>query len=184
MKEVWDIFSRYLYFVTLAYGIRIHSFVLMNNHFHLLVTTPEANLDKAMNYLMREVSRCIGHEAGRINQIFGAPYHRTVIKNRLYYQHAYKYVYRNPIEAGICQKAQDYPFSTIRGILGFDHLPFPAFDNLDLIVNPGKQLEWLNTPYPEASCLEDIRLALKHEEFEFHADPISRRMTPLDRQIF
>lgn len=184
MPVVWDIFSRYLYFVTLAYGIRIHSFVLMSNHFHMLLTTPDANLDKTMNYLLREVSKAIGEETGRINQIFGGPYHWTVIRNRLYYEHAYKYVYRNPVEARICGRVEQYPYSTLRGILGFDHLPFPAFDNMNLIVNPDAQLRWLNEPYPNTDFLEEIRLAMRYREFEFHADRTSRKMSPLANNRF
>jgi len=182
-EQVWEIFSRYLYFITLAFGVRIHSFVLMNNHFHMLLSTPDANLDKAMNYLMREVSKSIGLETGNINQVFGGPYHWSVIKSRLYYQHAYKYVYRNPVEAGICGRVEKYPFSTLRGLLGMAHLPFPAFDNMNLIQNPGEKLKWLNEPYPTSDFLEDIRLALRHSEFEFHADSSSREKSPLAREL-
>lgn len=183
IEKVWDIFSRYLYFITLAYGVRIHAFVLMNNHFHLLVTTPQANLSEAMNYLMREVSKSINLEAGNINQVFGGPYHWSLIKNRLYYQHAYKYLYRNPVEAGICSRVEKYKYSSLRGLLGFDHLPFPAFDNMNLIINPNERLKWLNTPYPNSDFLEDIRLALRHQEFEFHADSNSRMISPLAREL-
>lgn len=184
MDEVWNIFSRYLYFVTLAYGLRIHSFVLMNNHFHMLVTTPEANLDKAMEYLLRETSKMIGRETDRIHKIFESQYHKSLIRSRLHYSHAYKYVYRNPVEAGICKKVEDYPYSTLRGLLGVEQLVIPTFDNMDLIVNAGKQLNWLNTPYPDPDFWESIRLALRHHEFEFCADPISRKMTPLQTQLF
>jgi REP element-mobilizing transposase RayT len=184
IDQCWKIFSHYLYLITLTYQVRIHSFVLMDNHFHMLITTPQANLAEAMNYLMREVSKTINKQSGRINQVFGGPHHRTVIKSRLYYQHAYKYVYRNPIEAGLCQRVQDYPYSTLKGLLGLEQLTFPAFDNNDLITNAQAQLNWLNTPYPQVDFLEDIRAALKHDEFEFYADQTSRRMTPLQKQIF
>jgi putative transposase len=170
MNQLWDIFSRYLYFITLAYGVRIHSFVLMNNHFHMLITTPNANLDQAMNYLMREVSKAIGIESGDINQVFGGPYHWSVIKNRIYYEFAYKYVYRNPVEARLCERVEAYPYSSLRGLLGMDHLPFPAFDNSNLIANPGGQLIWLNSPYPTVDFLEEIRRGLKYSEFEMFED--------------
>ena len=30
------------------YGVKIHAYVLMGNHYHLLVQTPHANLSRAM----------------------------------------------------------------------------------------------------------------------------------------
>ncbi len=165
MNELWEIFSRYLYFITLAYGVRIHAFVLMSNHFHMIISTPNANLDQAMNYLMREVSKAINRDSERINQVFGGPYHWTVIKNRTYYHHAYKYVYRNPVEARMCTRVEAHPYSTLRGIIGMDRLPFPTFDNMNLITQLGKQLEWLNSPFPNAAFVELIRQAMRREEF-------------------
>ena len=32
------------------FGLRVHAYVLMDNHFHLLVETPEANLSRAMQW--------------------------------------------------------------------------------------------------------------------------------------
>ena len=183
MDRVWDIFSRYLYFVTLAYGVRVHAFVLMSNHFHMLISTPNANLDKAMNYFMREVSKAIGNDSGNINQTFGGPYHWSVIRNQLYYQHAYKYVYRNPVDAGMCKRAEEYKYSTLRRLLGWDHLPFPAFDNLGLITNPGEQLEWLNSPYPHEDFIEDIETALSHPECEFNSTNLTQKPSPLATQL-
>ncbi len=170
MIDVWDIFSRYLYFITMAYGVRIHAFVLMSNHFHMLITTPNANLDQAMNYLLREVSKAINRENGNINQVFGGPYHWSVIKSRIYYEFAYKYVYRNPVEARICSRVESYPYSTLRGLMGLDRLPFPAFDNMNLISNPAQRLSWLNSPYPDIEILETIRNALKKQEFELEPE--------------
>lgn len=168
MIQVWDIFSRYLYFVTLTFGVRIHAFVLMSNHFHLLLTAPNSNLDQALCYLIQEVSKAIEHESENANQVFAGSYHATAITNRVYYQQAYKYVYRNPVEARICSSVQAYPYSSLRGILGIDHLAFPAFDNLEMIVDPQRQLSWLNSPYPDISYLEEIHHALMDIQHESH----------------
>ena len=37
--------------VVRTHRLRVHAFVLMQNHFHLLVETPEANLSRAMGQL-------------------------------------------------------------------------------------------------------------------------------------
>lgn len=182
MDQVWQIFMNYLWFVSLVYKVRIHAFVLMSNHFHLLVRTPEANIDEAMNYLLREVSKTIGIEANRKNQIFGGPYHWSVIKNSTYYHHAYKYVYRNPVHAGICNRVEDYRYSTLRGLLGREPLLLPVADNMCLIQDAYRQLEWLNRDYELDDRLA-IRKALKHREFHFSRDASTCRQHHLENKI-
>lgn len=40
-----------------SHGWRVHAWVLMNNHFHLLLETPEANLVTGMKYLLGTFSQ-------------------------------------------------------------------------------------------------------------------------------
>ena len=134
--------------------IEICAWVLMNNHFHLLVSTPDANLDRAMNYLMRETSRVIGWRAGRINQVYGGPYNWSVLMSQHYYLNAYKYVYRNPVEAGLATAVENYKFSTLPGLLGAQLLVIPVEDDEILFSDANQKLAWLNESYPN----EQIRL--------------------------
>ena len=148
----------------------------------MLISTPEANLDKAMNYLMREVSKRIAEKSGRINQVFGGPYHWTVIKNNIYYQHAYKYIYRNPVHAGICEKVEDYKYSTLRGIMGMDYLYIPAYDNMHVIQAPNSRLGWLNEAYDLDSKVA-IRKALRRREFGFARDERTTKRNSLEDSV-
>ncbi|QLY25849.1 transposase [Bdellovibrio sp. KM01] len=175
LDVVWSIFADYLHFLWRAYDVRIHSFVLMNNHFHMIVSTPDANLDEAMNYLMREVSKRIGERVGRINQIFGGPYKWSLIKDDIYLHHAYKYIYRNPVDAGMISRVEEYPFSTLRGLLGLDYLHIPTYDPLDIGRELNSQLNWLNQAYAPDER-ETIKKALSKKEFRFTRDDKTRKM--------
>jgi REP element-mobilizing transposase RayT len=169
MDEMWVVFSDYLHFIWKAYGVRVHAFVMMSNHFHMLVTTPEGNLDEAMEYFLREVCKRVNTTIGEENSVFGGPYHWSLIKNNIYYHHAYKYIYRNPVHAGICKRVEHYEYSSLRGLLGMDYLHVPAYDNMDLIANPSAQLKWLNNGYDDDSRLA-IKKALHKKEFGFGRD--------------
>ena len=46
-------FLELLAHLTDRFGVRVHAYVLMDNHFHLLVETPEANLSRAMQRWVR-----------------------------------------------------------------------------------------------------------------------------------
>jgi hypothetical protein len=47
---------------------------------------------------------------------------------------------------------------------------------MNLITHPGARLSWLNSPFPEAQFLEDIRHALKGKEFQFKNDDQERQL--------
>ncbi|CAN5722255.1 hypothetical protein BH10BDE1_BH10BDE1_35840 [soil metagenome] len=158
--------SDYLFLSVKAFDLTIHSFVLMPNHFHLLVSAPPGNLSPALFQFMRETSRGITKIAGRINQTYGSRNHKTVIESHHYFLNAYKYVYRNPVRAGLCDKAQDYKYSTLSGLLGLNQLVIPVAE--DTILFPegfdGSAVDWLNTK-PDVDHEEEVRCALKKSAF-------------------
>lgn len=163
--DAWDLFSYNLYVITLSYGVRIHAFVLMRNHFHLILSAPGLNLDSAIDALLKGVNHAISSETGNPLPVFNGQYEASQIANRTYYGHAYKYVYRNPVEARICARVEAYPYSSLRGVLGWDSYSFPAFDNMNMITNPYQKLSWLNSPFPNQEFLEEIRRAMKSPVF-------------------
>ena len=183
LPEVWEIMSEYLHFLHRGFFFRIHSFVLMSNHFHMLVRTPQGNLSEGMNYFMRETSRQIGFESKRINQIYGTRFHRTVIKNMHHYLHVYKYVYRNPIEAGLDDKVEKYPFSTIHGLLGRSRLIIPIEEDSTLFSSVHSTLTWLNTRPSEENYFE-IQRALKRREFCLASHPSRRIKSTLENSMY
>ncbi len=167
---LWEVFSNYLYFIHHAFQVRIHSFVLMPNHIHMIIRTPDMNLDKAMNYFMRETSRVIGKQSGRINQVYGGPYYWSLMRSPNYFLHAYKYVYRNPIEAKIVSIVEAYKFSTLNALLGQARTIIPIVNDDTLFFGVEDQLKWLNNAYPSDEVRIDIKNALRKKEFRFAKD--------------
>jgi REP element-mobilizing transposase RayT len=144
IDHVWEIFETQLYFAHHRYGALIHACVLMSNHYHLLISTPEGNLSEVMQNFSRETSRWLNLEAGRINQSYGGRHYRSIIQCDHYFRHAYKYVYRNPVKAGLCERVEDYPFSTLHGLLGQQRLFIPLAEDRILMPDIEKTLVWLN----------------------------------------
>ncbi|MEZ4751009.1 MAG: transposase [Bdellovibrionota bacterium] len=166
---VWRISLEVLGIVIDRYGLSVHLFVLMSNHFHLICSTPKSNLGECMNYFMRETSKAIGRESGRINRIFGARYGWSLIENSYYYSHAYKYVARNPVVAGMVQRTEEYRFSTIPADLDICPIAIPLSGHLfgrSIPSDLEARLDWLNTPYPK-QCAEVVRKGLRRSRFRF-----------------
>ncbi|MNJ92687.1 hypothetical protein D3C87_103610 [compost metagenome] len=171
LNEVWDVMTKHLLFISLAYEIRIHAFVLMNNHFHLIATSPLGNLSEAMWHFMRESGLDLRKISGRINQTYGGRFHRSLINSPLYFQHAYKYVYRNPVEAGLCAKVEDYPYSSLRGLLGLSSLDISIKDD-DFWGSFDKResaLHWLNAR-PQHEHWLAVEKALSYSHFKLRRE--------------
>lgn len=164
--EVWDIFERYLFFLHAGFCIEIQGFVLMNNHFHLLLRAPLQNLPEAMNYLLRETSRRIGERTNRLNHIYGGPYHWTIIREWRHLHIAYKYLYRNPVEAGLAEFVEEYPFSTLQLLLGKKHSLIPIKDPLEFADQPEELLFWMNYTW-SSEQVEGVRKTLYKSEFKW-----------------
>ncbi len=175
MEEMWELCSDYLSLLHHGFSFRIHAFVLMSNHYHLIVSTPLSNLPEGMNHFQREVSRYISRASGRINQTWGRPYYPCLLDSNHYFFNAYKYLYRNPVEAGLATSVETYRYSTLFRLLGFGPLSFPLeFDTL--LFNPNLDLEhlaWLNTG--SSDDFIEVGKALARKKFHFQKTNHSRK---------
>lgn len=182
MDEVWEIMSRHLYLLHHAYEFRIHAFVLMSNHFHLLASTPLYNLSDGMAYFMKSTSRDLTLAGNRINLTYGNRHFRSQIPSYHYYMNSYKYIYRNPIAAGLSDAVEKYPYSTLPGLLGLRRLHIPLEKDTLLFDDVEDTLKWLNTPSPKEDW-EAVGFALRKSVFKLAQDPKTRRPSHLERDL-
>ncbi len=177
MDVVWQIMCEQLHFVHSAYALQVHAFILMSNHFHLIASTPRANLSFAMEWFMRETSRALTRAGNRINQTYGGRHFRSVMKSHHYYLNAYKYLYYNPVKAGMVQSVLDYPYSTLPGLLGQAKLIIPVVEDLTLFSDIGGTLGWLNQ-IPTQANWDAVGRAIRRTEFKFPS--LNSRPHPLE----
>lgn len=183
MDDVWRIFNEQLYLVNHAFNLQTHCFILMSNHYHWIASTPELNLSPAVGYFQREVSRQLNREGNRINRTFADRFFRSHIGNYHYYTNCYKYVYQNPLRAGLVERVEDYKYSTLNGKLGFNHLLIPvAPDTLLFDGDFAKQLEWLNRR-PGKEDEETMRKALRRGIFSLPKDLNTKKPHRLESEL-
>lgn len=177
--NVWEIMTDKLAKLQSAFAIKIAGFVLMDNHFHLLVLTPNEGIDRIMYFFMKDVTREIQKYTGRINKIFGGRYKGSVITNDSYLANVYKYIYRNPVAAAITDKAEDYPYSTLffkthkhsknpfeLEKINLTHALF-EYEDLD-------ELMWINQRFDESESTS-IRCGLQKSIFVYEKDRETHR---------
>jgi REP element-mobilizing transposase RayT len=183
----WEVLGELLWESQITHGSVIHAFVLMPNHFHLLVTAAGAPLPKVMQFLMVEATRRIHRRVGKCGHLFQGPHHRSLIQDTVYYRQALKYVLRNPVKAGLSARAEDWTFSSLQFILGqarprFSISPplLPLDINLSEVVEE-QTLEWINRDYREAETEKWIRSGLKRRVFTSLRDRKTR--DPLESKL-
>ncbi|MCM2281967.1 MAG: hypothetical protein NDI61_08995 [Bdellovibrionaceae bacterium] len=131
---------------------------------------------------MTETSRGITRLSGRINQTYGGPYHSSLILSEHHFFHAYKYLYRNPIEAGLAERVEDYPYSTLPGLLGSSPLSILVREDNALMEHSERTLTWLNSAY-RPGHREAISRALRRTVFQLPRDRDLRRPSLLELEL-
>lgn len=162
ISEVWQICCDCLHMANAKYPVEVISFVLMSNHYHLLLFTPSENLDHFMYELNKNISLKIRQRSNRINHIFGGRYKWCLIKSEKYLSNCYRYIYQNPLRAGTTIQCENYPYSTLFYRIRGQPLPFPVYDYLGIIDE--YKLLWLNEPFKDDD-IEIIRKGLYRNLF-------------------
>ncbi|WP_412473930.1 transposase [Halobacteriovorax sp. YZS-1-1] len=111
--EVWDLIKDSFKYAQDNAPVVIHAFVLMDNHYHLLISTPKCNLHHFMMYFNRRISREINRRSKRENHCFANEYKATIVDDQRYLRSVYRYIYQNPIRAKITDDIFSYPYSSL-----------------------------------------------------------------------
>jgi REP element-mobilizing transposase RayT len=119
-------------------GWRVHAWVLMGNHYHLFIETPEANLVAGMSWLQNTVTRRHNVRHMAWGRLFGDRYKAVLVDgaDTWHYQTLADYIHLNPVRARIVrpkagQSVLDYPWSSVAG---------------GWALPPGKRPKWLAAP--------------------------------------
>lgn len=94
------------------YAIGIWSYVLMGNHFHLLLKPDGSNLSKAMQWLGLTYSGYFNHRHRRSGCLFQSRFKSFVVEEGDYLERLICYMHRNPLRAGIVERLAEYLWSS------------------------------------------------------------------------
>ena len=96
------------------FDVDIFAYVLMDNHYHLLVRTRRANLKKAMQWFGTTYTQRLNQRHLRSGHLFQGRYKSIIIQNDAYLLQLSYYIHRNPLRAGIVSRLADYPWSSYK----------------------------------------------------------------------
>jgi len=122
--EDYEQFKTYLYEAREKFGYKLHAYVLMTNHFHLLIETPEANLNRLMHYINGSYTGYFNRHNRRVGHLFQGRYKALLVDRDNYLEELSRYMHLNPVRARMVEKPEDYAYSSYRSYI------FPAGESI------------------------------------------------------
>jgi len=107
-KEDKDEFIKILEEVFSIYEITLHSYVLMDNHYHLLIQNHKQNLSNAMRQLNSKYAIYFNKKYNRVGHLWQGRYKSWIIQNDNYFFTLFRYFEINPIKAKLISKYGEY----------------------------------------------------------------------------
>ena len=129
-KEDYWSFVELLEELAEVFNVNVAAYCLMTNHYHFLVQTPDANLSRSMRHLNSVYTQRYNRRHGYDGPLFRGRYKSILVESDTYALELLRYIHRNPLEAGIVDSLQKYPWSS--------HKPY---------MSDAKKWKWLHKNY-------------------------------------
>lgn len=129
------------------YGIEVHAYCLMDNHYHLLLHTPHPNLSRAMRHLDGVYTQKYNLDTERDGALFRGRFKSILVEAENYLLQLSRYIHLNPVSAKICDHPNKYKWSS-----------FPAY------INQVEKPIWLYRDECLSRCSENLS-AKKYQEY-------------------
>lgn len=110
--EDYHKFLEYLEKTSEKFQLEVFAFVLMRNHYHLLLRTKEANLSRAMQWLQTSYSVYFNRKHRRSGHLFQGRYKSILVGDDAYWRGLSFYIHLNPVRAGMVRELEEYKWSS------------------------------------------------------------------------
>jgi len=93
------------------FGWIYDAYCLMTTHFHLVLPANLASLSSGMHWLNGIWAQRINRRYGRTGHLFENRFSAWAIRDEEHWRETCRYVLENPVRAGLCESALDWPWS-------------------------------------------------------------------------
>lgn len=171
-----------------AYEFELLAYVIMDNHYHLILRTKEVALNKIMHGINNVYSKFYNHRHERTGHVFEERYSSKLVEDDAYLIWLLRYIHRNPVRAHICENVSKYKWSSDF----FYRKGINVFVNIDFILNIFSRnrfkamkiyFELMESPEDSQACdYQSLKLrfpqdSLKGDMAEYAKNGVSKRLT-------
>lgn len=100
-----------------------HAYCLMNNHYHLVLETPDANLSKGMRQLNGIYTQRSNRRHRTVGHLFQGRYKAILIQKESHLLEVCRYVVLNPVRAKAVERVEQWKWSSYRATAGLAKSP-------------------------------------------------------------
>lgn len=116
-------FLEYLEKAVERFSLIVHTYCLMDNHYHLLIETPEPNLSVAVQWLNVSYAVYFNRKRKRSGHLFQGRFKAILIDADAYLKQLSRYIHLNPVRAKIADTPADYPWTSYCAFIGNETEP-------------------------------------------------------------
>jgi putative transposase len=121
-ERMADLFVKVLFDYRDQKKYLLHEFVLMPNHFHLLIS-PVLSLERALQLIKGGFSYRAKKELGFGGEIWEKSFYDRRVRDVQDYFAYRHYIRQNPVKSGLVAAAEEYPYSSARPEFVMDNAP-------------------------------------------------------------
>ena len=111
-------FFDYLATVNQRFSIKVHTYCLMTNHYHLLVETAEPNLSSAIKWLNGSYATYTNTKRQKCGHLFQGRFKSILVEADEYLKHLSRYIHLNPVRAKLSALPSEYQWSSYAAFIG------------------------------------------------------------------
>jgi len=119
----YEYFEELMCFYAKSYGITLHNYCLMSNHYHLLLEIQEENLSKFMRQLNMNYSIYFNKKNKRVGHLWQGRFKSWYVTDDAYLYTLMCYIEQNPLKAHMVKDIKEYPYSSYHYFLEYKNIP-------------------------------------------------------------
>jgi REP element-mobilizing transposase RayT len=99
------------------YGYQLHAYALMDNHYHLLIETPKANISQIMQNINTSYTVYINRKYKRSGHLFQGRFKGIIVDKESYLVELSRYIHLNPVRARITERPEQSKWTSYKAFI-------------------------------------------------------------------
>ena len=119
----YEYFEELMCFYARSFGVTIHNYCLMSNHYHLLIEIQSENLSKFMRQLNMNYAIYYNKKYKRVGHLWQGRFKSWYVTDDAYLYTLMCYIEQNPLKANMVKALEEYSYSSYRYFLDYNNIP-------------------------------------------------------------